>query len=208
MIKKVLIIEEYPIVAELLKQVIFNTGAQIECFTATTGKKGLNFINRHHFEVIIIEINPPDLSGVEFCGIVKLKNSAQKILAVISPAQRMTAERLIQKGVDGIILKTSDLSMIKEAFNAVLTGNFFLDKEVKELIYPNKLIPVQKPALTKRETEILSLISDGLTNQEIARTLYISCSTVDSHRKNILLKFNANNAAMMIKLAVSQGIIS
>jgi len=64
------------------------------------------------------------------------------------------------------------------------------------------------PLLTRREVEVLKLIADGLTNQEIAEKLFISSWTVDSHRKNLLLKFNAKNTAILVKTAVTSGIIS
>ena len=61
--------------------------------------------------------------------------------------------------------------------------------------------------ITRRESEILKLIADGLTNQEIADRLFISTFTVDSHRKNLLLKFHARNTASLVKIVVSRGII-
>jgi DNA-binding CsgD family transcriptional regulator len=61
--------------------------------------------------------------------------------------------------------------------------------------------------ITRRECEILKLIADGFTNQEIADQLFISNSTVDSHRKNLLLKFDSKNSAMLVKKAISKGII-
>ncbi len=206
--KKILIIEDHPMVAETLKQVVFNSNAGIECIITATGNKGFNFLNGHHFDIIIIDIQLPGLNGIEFCSVVKSRKPDQRILAIISVSQLNITEQLIRNGVNGIILKTSDLAEIKEAVQSVMDGNFYLGKEVKGLMNREAVKNSQKPALTKREIEILSLISDGLTNQSIAKELCISCSTVDSHRKNLLLKFNANNTAKLIKMAVSQGIIS
>ncbi len=71
----------------------------------------------------------------------------------------------------------------------------------------NSLSNSDLPMITRRESEILILIADGLTNQEIADKLFISTFTVDSHRKNLLLKFNAKNTATLVKIVVSKGII-
>jgi DNA-binding CsgD family transcriptional regulator len=79
---------------------------------------------------------------------------------------------------------------------------------VKELIKGISAGNSDFPMITRRESEILKLIADGLTNQEIAEKLFISPLTVDTHRKNLLLKFNARNTAILIKTAVSQGYIS
>jgi len=206
--KKALIVEDHPIVSESLKQFLCSQEMGYQCFNASTGKKGLSYLNGHHFDLILLDINLPDLSGIEFCAIVKSRNHNQKILAITSMSQRLVIEQMIEKGVDGLIFKTSDLEEIVDAVKTVLSGNQFFGKGVKELINGKNYINEQKLALTKREIEILSLISDGLTNQEIADQLFISCSTVDSHRKNLLLKFNANNTAKLVKMAISKGIIS
>jgi DNA-binding NarL/FixJ family response regulator len=206
--KKILIIEEHPVVTESLKQMVFNTDAGIESITIVTGNKELNFLNGQHFDIVILDIYLPDLSRLEYGLFNKSINPDQKILVIISVSQLSMIELLIRKGVNGIILKTSHLCEIKEAVQSVLDGNFFLGRKLKELMNGEIVKNSHKPALTKRENEILSLISDGLTNHGIADKLFISCSTVDSHRKSLLLKFNVNNTARLIKVAVSQGIIS
>ena len=207
MMKKALIVEDHPIVSESLKQFVCNAEIGLQCENADTGKKGLSFLNGQHFDLIILDINLPDLNGIEFCGIVKTRNPNQKILAITSMAQRLVIEQMIEKGVNGLILKTSDLSEITEAIKAVLLGEFYLGKEVKELINGRNNGNSQKLTLTRREVEILTHISDGLTNQEIADKLFISCSTVDSHRKNMLLKFNVPNTAALVKFALTHGLI-
>jgi DNA-binding NarL/FixJ family response regulator len=206
--KKILIIEEHPVVTESLKQMVFNTDGGIESITIVNGNKELNFLKGQHFDIIILDIYLPDLNRVDYCLVDKSINPDQKILVIISVSQLFMIEQLIRKGVNGIILKTSNLGEIKEAVQSVLAGNFFLGKKLRELMNGEIVKNSQKPALTKRENEILSLISDGLTNHGIADKLFISCSTVDSHRKSLLLKFNVNNTARLIKVAVSQGIIS
>jgi len=208
MIKKVLIVEDHPIVSESLKQIICGSQMGFQCFFASTGKKGLSYLNGHFFDLIILDINLPDINGIEFCSIVKSHNQNQRILAITSMAQRLVIEQMIEKGVDGLIFKTSDLEEIVEAVKAVLEGKQFWGKGVRELITKKNFVNGQKLILTKREVEILSLISDGLTNQEIADKLFICCSTVDRHRKNLLLKFDANNTAKLVKMAISKGIIS
>lgn len=206
--KKALIVEDHPIVSESLKQFVCNSEVGLQCENVSTGKKGLSFLNGDRYDLVILDINLPDINGVEFCEIVKTRNPNQKILAITSMAQRLVIEQMIEKKVNGLVLKTSDLNEILEAIKQVLAGEFYLGKGVRELINGRTVNNTQKLTLTRREVEILSLISDGLTNQEIAAKLFISCSTVDSHRKNLLLKFNANNTAKLIKMAVSKGIIS
>jgi DNA-binding CsgD family transcriptional regulator len=90
----------------------------------------------------------------------------------------------------------------------VLNGKqVYLGKGVKDLIKGISADNSDLPMITRRESEILKLIADGLTNQEIADQLFISTFTVDTHRKNLLLKFNAKNTATLVKIVVSKGII-
>jgi DNA-binding NarL/FixJ family response regulator len=115
---------------------------------------------------------------------------------------------MLLQGADGFILKTSDIDDIIGGIRQVLSGKLvYLGKGVKELMKGNLQDNSDLPMITKRESEILKLIADGQTNQEIAAQLFISIFTVDSHRKNLLLKFNAKNTATLVKIVVSKGII-
>jgi DNA-binding NarL/FixJ family response regulator len=148
------------------------------------------------------------MNGIEFCKIAKSRFPGQKILAITTMAQRHIVEKMLDQGADGFILKTSDIDDIIGGIRQILNGNqVYLGKGVKDLIKGISQENSDLPMITKRESEILKLIADGLTNQEIADQLCISTFTVDSHRKNLLLKFNAKNTATLVKIVVSKGII-
>jgi DNA-binding NarL/FixJ family response regulator len=117
-------------------------------------------------------------------------------------------DHALAAGINGYILKSSDTDEILEAITQVMNGNKFISKSVAELLKGKPNANADLPVLTRREVEVLKLIADGLTNQEIADKLFISAWTVDSHRKNLLLKFNAKNTAILVKTAVTSGIIS
>jgi DNA-binding NarL/FixJ family response regulator len=129
-------------------------------------------------------------------------------LAITTIAQRHVIEKMLEQGADGFILKTSDVEDIIGGIRYIMSGkHLYLGKGVKDLMKGISPENTDLPMITKRESEILKLIADGLTNQEIADKLFISTFTVDSHRKNLLLKFNAKNTAILIKTVVSKGII-
>jgi DNA-binding NarL/FixJ family response regulator len=208
MTKQVLIVEDHPIVSESLARIITASDLNLNCQSAATAAKGLAHLNGSVFDLIILDINLPDMNGIQFCKMVKSRIPQQKILAITTVAQRHVVEKMLDSGADGFILKTSDTEDILEGIRQVLNGReIYLGKGVKDLI---KGIPSENsdlPMITKRESEILKLIADGLTNQEIADQLFISTFTVDSHRKNLLLKFNAKNTATLVKIVVSKGVI-
>lgn len=207
--KQILIVEDHPIVSESLARLFSNDLLQIECHEKASGMKGLAFLNGNKTDLIILDINLPDISGVEFCKTAKARFPGIRIVAVTTLTQRHIVEQMLEAGADGFILKTSDKEDILNGILQVLkTGELYLGKGVKELVKGISVGNNDLPMITRRESEILKLIADGLTNQEIADKLFISPLTVDSHRKNLLLKFNARNTAILIKMAVSNGYIN
>jgi DNA-binding NarL/FixJ family response regulator len=208
MSKLILIVEDHPIVSESLARIIADSDLNVQCLHAATAAKGLAFLNGNPFDLIILDIHLPDMNGIEFCKIAKSRFPGQKILAITTMAQRHIVEKMLDQGADGFILKTSDIDDIIGGIRQILNGNqVYLGKGVKDLIKGISQENSDLPMITKRESEILKLIADGLTNQEIADQLFISTFTVDSHRKNLLLKFNAKNTATLVKIVVSKGII-
>jgi len=204
----VLIVEDHPIVSESLARIIADSNLNLECLHAANAAKGLAFLNGNTFDLIILDINLPDMNGIEFCKLAKSRFPGQKILAITTVAQRHVVEKMLEQGADGFILKTSDIDDIVGGIRHILSGkDLYLGKGVKELMKGISSENSDLPMITKRESEILKLIADGLTNTEIAEQLFISTFTVDSHRKNLLLKFNAKNTATLVKIVVSKGVI-
>ncbi|MEI8112912.1 MAG: response regulator transcription factor [Bacteroidia bacterium] len=203
----ILIVEDHPIVSESLANIITGSDLNVQCLLAPNAAKGLAFLNGNSFDLILLDINLPDMSGIEFCKIAKSRFPGIRVLALTTIAQRHVVEKMLDQGADGFILKTSDVDDIIGGIRQVLSGKQYLGKGVKELMNGHSNDNNDLPMITKRESEILKLISDGLTNQEIADKLFISTFTVDSHRKNLLLKFNAKNTATLVKIVVSKGII-
>lgn len=206
--QKALIVEDHPIVSDSLANLINASDLELECHYTSTAHDGLAWLNGHKAVIILLDINLPDLSGIEFCRIAKSRYAGLKILAITSIEQRYVVDQMLAAGADGFILKSSDTSEILEAITQIIGGNQYISKSVADLLKGKLATNSDMPFLTRREVEVLKLIADGLTNQEIAEKLFISSWTVDSHRKNLLLKFNAKNTAMLVKTAVTNGIIS
>jgi DNA-binding NarL/FixJ family response regulator len=205
--KKVLIVEDHPIVSDSLFRLINDTFENTTCVHAGTGTKGLSYLNGNHFDIILLDINLPDMSGIEFCSQARFRFPELKILVVTSMAQRHVIDKAIQSGVMGFVLKTSDVRDITEGIRQVMDGKTYFGLGVRDIMDGQTVSGSSEPVITRRESEILRLIADGFTNQEIADRLFISSSTVDSHRKNLLVKFNSKNTAALVKTAISKGII-
>ena len=106
---------------------------------------------------------------------------------------------MMENGASGYVLKNATRAELIEAIEAVMQGHTFLSLDVSATIRRNEDLKV--PVITRREKEVLALIAEGLTNNEIAGKLFISTTTVDSHRKSLLAKFEAKNTATLIRMA-------
>lgn len=202
-----LIVEDHPLVTESMERLILASGLPMNCLCAPTAAKGLAYLNGQAVDIVLLDINLPDLSGVEFCRQARERFPNLRILAISSMGQRHIVESMMECGANGFVLKTSDSGEILEGIKRILSGEKFLGSGVRELLDKKYNPSEEVPTLSKREAEVLKLIADGLTNQEIAEKLFISPLTVDSHRKNLLLKFGAKNTASLVKTAMTMQLI-
>lgn len=164
----------------------------------------MSFLQRAQPDVIFLDINLPDTSGIEVCKQIKQLYPAIKIIALSTFNQNSYIQKMLENGASGYLLKNTTKEEILIAIKTVMSHKQYLAREVKDSL---KEKAENGPALTRREKEILKLIADGLTSAEIGRLLFISTTTVDTHRKHLLEKFKVNNAAMLIRTAAQQGII-
>ncbi|RPA70400.1 DNA-binding response regulator [Cyclobacteriaceae bacterium YHN15] len=172
---------------------------------ATNGESCLAFLEKNEPEVILMDISMPGISGIELCKIVKSKYPGVRILGLSTFNQRSFVEKMIESGANGYVLKNASKEELLKAIEAAKTFKSYLSFEASQALKSNS--EREAPVLTRREKEVLEQIAEGLTNQEIADKLFISATTVDTHRKNLMLKFEAKNVAAMINLAGKGGFL-
>jgi DNA-binding NarL/FixJ family response regulator len=151
-----------------------------------------------------MDINMPDKSGIDLCKEVKEKYPSVFIIGLSTFNQQSFIQKMMDNGASGYVLKNASGEETLEALNTVTKGKTYLSFEAGQTMKnrtENSII------LTRREKEVLELIAEGMTNGEIAAKLFISVTTVDTHRKNLLAKFEARNVAAMVKIASQQQFI-
>ncbi len=173
---------------------------------ATNAASCLAFLHQQKPDVILMDINLPDKSGIELCSEVKELYPGIHILGLSTFNQQSFIEKMMSNGASGYVIKNATQQELMEAIHTVVKGKQFLSFDAAlALRKPNTETNV--PVITRREKEVLELIAEGMTNNEIAQRLFIGTTTVDTHRKNLLTKFEAKNTASLIRIAAQQKII-
>ena len=204
---KVFIIDDHQLIIEGMRSSLSKDSSLEIVGEAQTGAEALGFLRENQVDVILLDINLPDISGIDLCKqIIEIRPDA-RILGVSTFAQRMYVARLMENGARGYILKNSPIDEIKEAIYQIARGNVFLSKDAADLLYRHDAGQGEFPPLTRREIEILRLVTDGLTAPEIADKLHLSQLTVESHRRNLMTKLKAKNVASLVKLAMTKNLI-
>jgi DNA-binding NarL/FixJ family response regulator len=160
----------------------------------------LAFLQQEKPDVILMDINLPDKSGIDLCGEVKEKYPAIQILGLSTFNQQSFIEKMISNGASGYVIKNATQQELMEAIHTVVKGKQFLSFDAA-LALRKPDTQNNTPVITRREKEVLELITEGMTNNEIARQLFISSTTVDTHRKNLLSKLRAKNTASLVRIA-------
>ena len=201
---KLVIIEDHPLVVEGFKTLIDNHDDFTLCGIAGNADDALLLLKSCTPDVILLDIMLPGMTGLELIDIIRQDYPKSRVLVVSTYSQRYYVEAMLEKGAKGYLLKNAGNDEIIEAITAVFYDETYLSHEIEFNLRKNANKTI---SLSRRELEVLKHIADGLTNKEIAEKLFISPLTVDSHRKNMILKLNARNTASLIKIAVEDGYI-
>lgn len=181
---------------------------------AESGQKTLKKVEQLKPDVIILDVGMPGLNGIEVAKRIRKLLPETKILFLSMHADIFFTMEALKAGALGYILKEDSFSQLVEAIKVVSTGKIFLSPVLEEPVMKGLLQIARKSddessnVLTEREKEILQLIAEGMTNQNIAESLCISVSTVDTHRKNIMNKLGIHSVAGLVKYAIKHKIVT
>ena len=202
---KLFIVDDHYMVIEGIHSLLKNEKDIEWMGHATNAESCMAFLNNRQPDVIFMDINLPDKSGIELCKEIKEKYPGVFIIGLSTFNQQSFITKMMDNGASGYALKNASKEELLIAIHTVIRGRTFLSHEAA-LIAENKTSG-ELPVITRREQEVLELIADGLTTQEIANKLFLSASTVETHRKNLLAKLDAKNVASMIKVAAKLKLI-
>lgn len=205
---KVVIVDNHPIVVEGLKKVLESQSdiKIIGCFN--NGTETLSFLTKNAVDLLLLDRNVSDYSGMELCKAIRALQPNMALLMLTNCSEKGVILQTLEQGVNGYLLKSISVDSLICSVREALGGRLTFCREVTRILKePSDSATVGISKLTKREKQILKMVSEGKTSNMIAQELNLSSLTVDTHRKNILNKCKAKNVAELTKMAMHQGML-
>ncbi|MEO8474718.1 MAG: response regulator transcription factor [Chryseolinea sp.] len=203
---KVFIVDDHPMVLAGLKALLSIVSAVEVIGTAANAYEAIEHLKISTPDVVIVDINLPEVSGIELTKKIKTEFDAIHVLAMSTFKERSYVSKMIQAGALGYLVKSASREEIEAAIVSVSQGILYENDELRMLDDSNE-DEKEVPIVSRREQQVLQLIVDGLTNPQIAEKLFISLHTVDSHRKNLLAKFDVSNTASLIRMSIKHKLV-
>ncbi|MGG7549720.1 response regulator [Chryseobacterium arthrosphaerae] len=205
---KVAITDDHPLLLEGLKNILGNSDT-IDVVDSFKNVSEMNAgLKKQPVDILLLDINLADINSIELIKPLKKKYGNLQIIMLSVHNELPVINSTLAEGALGYIQKNASVSEILEGVNTVYEGKQFLCSQTRSVLEkksPDGLNQV--PKLTRREKEILAEAAKGLTTNQMAEKLFISPHTVESHRKNLIEKFQTSNLSSAIKLAIEYGLI-
>ena len=206
---RILLVDDHDLVLQGLKRIVECSLPEIKnVCTASSGQEALHLIASQRFNLFVLDMELPDISGMDIIVRIREKDPQARIIVNTMHEEIWFIKNLIQCSVDGILLKSIDSTKIAEAIRRVLDGETYYCPYAEHVRAQMKRSDEgRREELTLRELDVLKRISEGKNTQEIAQELCVSTNTVDTHRRHLMDKLDARNVADLIMTAISKGII-
>lgn len=184
---------------------------------AETGAQGIQMADQLRPDVVLMDISMPDMNGIEATRIIKTQHPDIAVLALTMHEDDQYFFEMLGAGASGYVPKRAAPNDLISAIHAVSNGGMFLFPSLARTLVQDYLARREQPGaasarqgfedLTDREREVLILIAEGQSNQEIADALVISVKTVNRHRENIMAKLNLHSRVELVRYAIEKGLI-
>lgn len=204
----IIIVDDHPMVIEGLKMLLDGAGAIRIKEYFSNGSDTLDYLITGTTDVILLDVNLPDINGVEMVGRILELRPGVKILGLSTYSEPSIINQMIKNGVKGYLLKNATALELENAIKQVYSGLFYFGAEVQKILADTVTQEASTlPKLTRREKDVLKLITEGMTTNTIADTLFISPLTVETHRRNLMQKLQVSNVAGLVKMALERKLI-
>ncbi len=214
-----MVVDDHKMIRDGIKSSLSDVAGLEIINEASDGNEALEKLAAEPVDVVLMDISMSGMGGIEATKKITEAFAEVKVLALTMHDEESHIMNMLQAGALGYILKSTGMTELVEAVRTVANGESYFSKKVSATLLgqfvKNKAVAKKEndktdaslSELTKRELEILKLIAEEYTNQEIAEKLFISQRTVDTHRRNLIQKLNAKNTAGLVRYAFRNGLV-
>lgn len=208
---EILLVDDHALILEGICHILKRLPEVVVANAVTAGEEAVGLIAERDYDIYILDVGLPDVSGFELIDMIRELNEDARIIVNTMHEEIWYINRLVRQGVNSVILKASDSTEVENAVKSVLRGEAYtcprFERIRKKLGNTSSQIH-PKDVPTKREIEVLQAVAEGLCTHEIAGRLQITENTVETFRRRLIQKFNAKNAIDMVVKAMAQGWIN
>jgi two-component system invasion response regulator UvrY len=207
---KILLIDDHALVRTGIKRLLEDSNQVKIVGEADSGEASILLAQELKPDVILMDVNMPGIGGVEASRRILQRNPAQKIIILTIHTEQTFPKRLLEIGAKGYLTKECDINEMITAIKQVHNGGSYIEPKIAQqlalsLLPGNGVNPVDR--LSRREFQVMLMISHGLSNNEISEKLCLSPKTISTYRSRLLEKLGAHNEVDLIKIAVEQGMV-
>ena len=212
---RVLVADDHAIVREGLGTMLGNQPDMLVMGLATNGREAIRMVDEYQPDVAIVDISMPELNGIDAMSQMLQRHSSIKVIVLSIHETKPYVYRALKAGAKGYLLKETAGLEVVEAVRAVYGGERYLSQRISDLLTDisfrsldgsKEVSPLER--LSPREREILQLVAEGKTSQEIGERLSISSKSVDTYRSRLMRKIDVKDVAGLVKFAIQHGVIS
>ena len=211
-----IIADDHPLYLEGLELILQkNKAIKIEA-KCNLGSETIATLRKKNCDILLLDLHMPDMNGSEVIEKIKVFKPHQKIIMLTHQKGSRHLGKLEKLGINGYVLKNVNKEELLKAIETVHAGGYYFTEGIQNItkeedFYIKSSVIVENnlpdTLLTQREKEILIRVCNEKSSSEIAKELFVSVSTIDTHRKNILIKIGALNTVGLVKYALKHGLI-
>ena len=212
---RVLVADDHAIVREGLCIMLGNQPDMQVVGAARNGREAIRLVDEQNPDVVVIDISMPELNGIDAIQQMLPRHPRLMVIVLSIHETKPYVFRALRAGARGYLIKETAGLEVVEAVRAVYRGERYLSQRIADLVMDTSLQKLESwtdasplDGLSAHEREILQLVAEGKTSQEIAKKLSLSSKTVDSYRSRLMRKIGVEDMAGLVKFAIQHGVIS
>lgn len=208
----ILIVDDHKVLANGLAALLEKQGSLKVKGIAHNGREALEFLQKESVDLLITDVNMPDMNGIELLSEIRQNYQGQKVMVLSMHQEVSVVKSILKLNPEAFLSKHADEEVFVEAITAVKKGEVYYGEDIKSILIdslrgadtsPSEMVPT----LSQREKEVLELIVQEFSTKEIAEKLFLSLHTIETYRKNLLRKLDAKNSVGLVAKAYQLGLL-